>query len=85
MVKLFPAGQMPVGYIKALQGPIDDVHFVAVGGVRPHNIAEFFKAGCAAIGIGGSILKSEWVESGNFRAITEETKKYADAVAAASS
>jgi 2-dehydro-3-deoxyphosphogluconate aldolase/(4S)-4-hydroxy-2-oxoglutarate aldolase len=76
MVKIFPAAALGLDYIKQLRGPIDDVDFVAVGGVRPETISDFFAAGCIAIGIGESAVKKEFVEKGDWRAITETVKKY---------
>jgi 2-dehydro-3-deoxyphosphogluconate aldolase/(4S)-4-hydroxy-2-oxoglutarate aldolase len=76
MVKIFPAAAIGVDYIKQLRGPIDDVDFVAVGGVRPETIGEFFAAGCCAIGIGESAVKKEFVEKENWGAITETVKRY---------
>jgi len=96
MVKIFPAAAIGVDYIKQLRGPIDDVDFVAVGGVRPENIADFFSAGCiapgngtplccapksgtplcCAIGVGDSVVPKEFVEKGDWKAITETARKY---------
>jgi 2-dehydro-3-deoxyphosphogluconate aldolase / (4S)-4-hydroxy-2-oxoglutarate aldolase len=76
MVKIFPASALGVNYIKALRGPIDDVDFVAVDGVRPENMAEFFAAGCVAIGIGASVVRKEFIEKGDWRSITETARGY---------
>jgi 2-dehydro-3-deoxyphosphogluconate aldolase/(4S)-4-hydroxy-2-oxoglutarate aldolase len=76
MVKIFPAGALGIDYIKQLRGPIDDVDFVAVGGVRPETVGEFFAAGCVAIGIGESAVKKEFVEKHNWQAITENANRY---------
>jgi 2-dehydro-3-deoxyphosphogluconate aldolase / (4S)-4-hydroxy-2-oxoglutarate aldolase len=76
MVKIFPAAAIGLDYIKQLRGPIDDVDFVAVGGVRPETIGEFFAAGCVAIGIGESAVKKEFVEKENWGALTETVKRY---------
>ncbi len=76
MVKIFPASALGVNYIKALRGPIDDVDFVAVDGVRPENMAEFFAAGCVAVGVGASIVRKEFIEKGDWGAITETARKY---------
>lgn len=81
MVKMFPAAAIGVDYIKALRGPIDNVDFVAVGGVRTDNIADFFKVGCVAIAIGGSIIKKEFVEQSNWQAITDGTREYVEILA----
>jgi 2-dehydro-3-deoxyphosphogluconate aldolase/(4S)-4-hydroxy-2-oxoglutarate aldolase len=76
MVKIFPASALGVNYIKALRGPIDDVDFVAVDGVRPENMAEFFAVGCVAIGIGASVVRKESVEKGDWKAITNVAQRY---------
>jgi 2-dehydro-3-deoxyphosphogluconate aldolase/(4S)-4-hydroxy-2-oxoglutarate aldolase len=86
MVKIFPVAAIGTDYIKQLRGPIDDIDFVAVGGVRPETICDFFAAGCCvpgngtplccAIGIGESAVKKEFVEKGDWAAITETVGKY---------
>jgi 2-dehydro-3-deoxyphosphogluconate aldolase / (4S)-4-hydroxy-2-oxoglutarate aldolase len=78
MVKIFPASALGINYIKALRGPIDDVDFVAVDGVRPENMAEFFAAGCAAVAVGASVVRKEYVEKGNWKAITETARRYVE-------
>jgi 2-dehydro-3-deoxyphosphogluconate aldolase/(4S)-4-hydroxy-2-oxoglutarate aldolase len=86
MVKIFPAAAIGVDYIKQLRGPIDDVDFVAVGGVRPENIKVFFSAGCiapgngtplcCAIGVGDSVVRKEFVEKDDWQAITDIARQY---------
>jgi 2-dehydro-3-deoxyphosphogluconate aldolase/(4S)-4-hydroxy-2-oxoglutarate aldolase len=76
MVKIFPASALGVNYIKALRGPIDDVDFVAVDGVRPENMAEFFAVGCVAIGVGASVVRKEYIEKGDWKAITDTARRY---------
>jgi 2-dehydro-3-deoxyphosphogluconate aldolase/(4S)-4-hydroxy-2-oxoglutarate aldolase len=78
MVKIFPASALGVNYIKALRGPIDDVDFVAVDGMRPENMAEFFAAGCVAIGVGASVVRKEYVEKGDWGAITDTARRYVE-------
>jgi 2-dehydro-3-deoxyphosphogluconate aldolase / (4S)-4-hydroxy-2-oxoglutarate aldolase len=76
MVKIFPASSLGVNYIKALRGPIDDVDFIAVDGVRHENMAEFFTAGCVAIGVGASVVRKEFIEKGDWQAITKTVREY---------
>jgi 2-dehydro-3-deoxyphosphogluconate aldolase/(4S)-4-hydroxy-2-oxoglutarate aldolase len=76
MVKIFPAAAIGADYIKQLRGPIDDVDFVAVGGVRPENIAEFFWAGCIAVAVGESVVRKEFVETCDWPAITSLARQY---------
>jgi 2-dehydro-3-deoxyphosphogluconate aldolase / (4S)-4-hydroxy-2-oxoglutarate aldolase len=76
MVKIFPASALGANYIKALRAPIDDVDFVAVDGIRPENMAEFFAAGCVAIGVGTSVVRKDLIDKGEWGAITETARKY---------
>lgn len=63
IMKLFPAGDMPMSYIKSLKGPFDDTQYVAVGGVTLENIAEFMKAGFLGVGIGSNLIPKEMVRA----------------------
>ncbi|MCI8443068.1 MAG: bifunctional 4-hydroxy-2-oxoglutarate aldolase/2-dehydro-3-deoxy-phosphogluconate aldolase [Provencibacterium sp.] len=58
-IKLFPAGNMPRGYIKSLKGPLDETDYVAIGGVNPGNLEDFFLQGYLGVGLGSSIVPKE--------------------------
>ncbi len=62
IMKLFPAGDMPMSYIRSLQGPFDGTQYVAVGGVNQDNIGDFFKAGFIGVGIGSNLIPGELVK-----------------------
>lgn len=74
LVKLFPAGQLGVAYVKALHGPLGHIPMLAVGGIHEGNIPAFLKAGCLGFGIGGNLVNQELISSGSFHAITETAK-----------
>ncbi|MBW8000817.1 MAG: bifunctional 4-hydroxy-2-oxoglutarate aldolase/2-dehydro-3-deoxy-phosphogluconate aldolase [Planctomycetes bacterium] len=76
MVKIFPAAELGTNYIKMLKGPIDHIDFVAVGGVRANTIADFINAGCVAIGIGGSVINNDWIQTNNWSAMTDAARQY---------
>lgn len=78
MVKIFPASALGVNYIKALLGPIDDIDFVAVDGLRPENMAEFFAVGCVAIGKSASVVRKEFVDKGDWKAIADTARRYVE-------
>jgi 2-dehydro-3-deoxyphosphogluconate aldolase / (4S)-4-hydroxy-2-oxoglutarate aldolase len=80
MVKIFPASSLGVNYIKSLRGPIDDVDFVAVDGVKPENMGDFFAVGCVAVGVGTSVVRKEYIEKGDWKAITDATRRYVEKV-----
>lgn len=61
LLKLFPAGDLPAGYIKSLKGPFADVDFVAVGGVSRDNVRHFLKQGFVGAGIGSNLIPREFI------------------------
>ncbi|MDR1769222.1 MAG: bifunctional 4-hydroxy-2-oxoglutarate aldolase/2-dehydro-3-deoxy-phosphogluconate aldolase [Hungatella sp.] len=72
LLKLFPAGDMPPGYIKSLKGPFDQTDYVAVGGVSPDNIEEFFQYGFVGVGIGSNLIPKQYREAGKW----DEAREY---------
>ncbi len=74
-VKLFPCVGDAVGYLKAVSAPMSHVKFLAVGGVDADNASDFINAGAYGVGIGGSLVKKQWVASGEYEKITEEAKR----------
>ena len=81
IVKMFPAGILGAGYIKAVKAPLKHIPVTAVGGVTPQNCAEFFKAGACGVGVGGNLVSPELVNAGRFDEITALAKAYSDALA----
>ena len=79
-VKVFPAGSLGPGYIKAVRAPLSHIPLMAVGGVNDKNAGEFIKAGCVGVGVGGNLVNKEWIENGEWARITELAKSYMKAV-----
>lgn len=67
-MKLFPAGSMPRHYVRDLQGPFDSTNYMAIGGVSPANITEFFDAGCISVGLASSLMPREAVAANDWEA-----------------
>lgn len=63
-VKLFPAGTLGAGYVKAVRAPLSHISFLAVGGISPENVADFMRAGCVGAGVGGNLTNKEWIAEG---------------------
>jgi 2-dehydro-3-deoxyphosphogluconate aldolase / (4S)-4-hydroxy-2-oxoglutarate aldolase len=80
MVKVFPASQMGPGYIKLLKGPYEEIKMMAVGGISPKNIPDYFSAGVSAVALGGSIFSSSRMTNGEFSVIQKEIEKFLFAV-----
>ena len=79
-VKLFPCVGDAPAYVKAICAPFNHIRFLAVGGVSAENAADFLKAGAWGVGVGGSLVKKAWLDSGEYEKITEEAKRFVAAV-----
>ncbi len=76
-VKVFPCGQVGgAKYIKALKGPLPNIPLVPTGGVNLITAGEFIQAGAAALGIGGELVQSDALKSGNSEIIIETARKF---------
>lgn len=80
VVKVFPAGVLGTGYIKALQGPFPHIPLAAVGGITLDNIHDFYRAGVSMFGIGESIVNKDMIRQGRFDAVAELAGKYVERV-----
>jgi 2-dehydro-3-deoxyphosphogluconate aldolase / (4S)-4-hydroxy-2-oxoglutarate aldolase len=81
MVKVFPAGAAGgPDYIRAIRGPLGTIPLVAVGGVRKENAAEYFRAGAAAVAVGGQLARKDRIDAGDFESIRNESRAFMDAV-----
>ena len=69
-VKIFPAGSLGPGYVKALRAPLSHIPFLAVGGITPDNVADFMRVGCVGAGVGGSLTNKDWIAAGEWDKIT---------------
>ena len=79
-VKVFPAGNLGVNYIKALSSPINFVPLLAVGGINEKNCCEFFNAGAAGIGVGSDLVNLKLIQENMFEEITALAKKYTEKI-----
>lgn len=59
MVKVFPANHFGPGYLKDLRGPLPEIRLMPTGGVNAETLGEFYSAGAAAFGVGGSLFSSQ--------------------------
>ena len=80
IVKMFPAGVLGCGYIKAVKAPLKHIPVTAVGGVNPANCADFVRAGAVGVGVGGNLVSPQLVKEGRFDEITAIAKSYTDAL-----
>ena len=79
-VKVFPASTFGPGYIKAVRAPLSHIPLMAVGGINEKNAADFLKAGCVGLGVGGNLVNKEWIQNGEWDKITALAKDFMKAV-----
>ena len=79
-VKVFPAGNMGPGYIKAVSAPLSHIPLMAVGGVNEKNAGDYMRAGCVGLGVGGNLVNKEWIQNGEWGKITALAKEFMKAV-----
>jgi 2-dehydro-3-deoxyphosphogluconate aldolase/(4S)-4-hydroxy-2-oxoglutarate aldolase len=81
MVKVFPAQSVGgAAYIRALRGPFPDIPLVPTGGVTLANLAEMFKAGAAAVGVGTELISQDALARRDYAAIGARAKQFIAAV-----
>jgi len=81
-VKLFPADALGPGYIKALRAPLPHLRIVPTGGVDVNNVAQFFKAGCVAVGVGSSLISQQILEKNDWPQLTLRAAEFVRAAKA---
>lgn len=79
-VKIFPMGTLGIGYLQEIRGPLNDIPMIATGGVDLHNIADYFKAGANAVGMGSKLVNLQWIREGKFDLVTERARQFVEAV-----
>ena len=79
-VKLSPADTLGPAYIKALLAPLPHLRVVPTGGIDMNNDADFLKAGCAALGVGSSLVSAKIIQEADWPEITRRATALVNAV-----
>lgn len=74
IIKVFPGEAFGPKIIKAIKGPIPQAPLMPTGGVSLDNVAEWIKAGCVAVGAGGSLTAG--AKTGDYESITTIAKEF---------
>ena len=74
-MKIFPAGSLGPGYVKALRAPLSHIPFLAVGGISADNVADFMRVGCVGAGVGGTLTNKEWIAAGEWDKIADVARQ----------
>ena len=75
-VKLFPADKLGPAYVKALRAPLPHLKLVPTGGVDLNTAGDFLRAGCSALGVGGSLLTPEILRTEDWLALSRLAAEY---------
>ncbi|HET7625468.1 MAG TPA: bifunctional 4-hydroxy-2-oxoglutarate aldolase/2-dehydro-3-deoxy-phosphogluconate aldolase [Verrucomicrobiae bacterium] len=75
-IKIFPADTLGPKYIKALRAPLPHLQIVPTGGVDAGNVAEWFKAGCVAVGAGSSLVSSKILQDADWAELTRRAGEF---------
>lgn len=74
VLKAFPGEVLGPAFIKAVRGPIPHALFIPTGGVSLENVDQWIKAGCIAVGVGGSLTAG--AKTGDYPAITRAAQEF---------
>jgi 2-dehydro-3-deoxyphosphogluconate aldolase/(4S)-4-hydroxy-2-oxoglutarate aldolase len=75
-IKIFPADKLGPAYIRALRAPLPHLRLVPTGGVDLRTAEEFLQAGCAALGVGGSLLSAEILRTENWTELSRLARQF---------
>jgi 2-dehydro-3-deoxyphosphogluconate aldolase/(4S)-4-hydroxy-2-oxoglutarate aldolase len=82
-IKIFPAEGLGPNYVKSLRAPLPHLNIVPTGGVDLHNVGDFLKAGCAALGVGSSLVSKKILQEANWAELTRLARAFVEAARAA--
>lgn len=63
LLKLFPATLGGVDYLRQIRAPLDTAYFIPTGGITADNVADYLRAGAAAVGVGSWLVPSKFTGS----------------------
>lgn len=78
LIKIFPGSQVGgPAFVKSVKGPCPWTDIMPSGGVTPEydNLKGWFGAGATCVGMGGQLMKKEYIETGNFNDLAEKVKE----------
>jgi len=80
IVKVFPATVGGPRYLRDIRGPLPQIRLMPVGGVNIDNTPDFIKAGAVGVAAGTSLVDRKAVSEGKYDIITENARKFVEAV-----
>ena len=82
IVKLFPGNVLGPGFVSGIKELFPDMVFMPTGGVdvEKENMNAWFNSGVSAVGLGSKLISKAILETKDYGAITEQTRKALDIV-----
>ena len=74
-VKIFPASQLGVQFIKDISAPLNEIKLLPTGGVSLENIKSFFEAGVVGVGMGSSLFDKKLIQERDFEGLSDHFAK----------
>jgi len=82
IVKVFPASSGGPSHLAALRAVFPDAVFCPTGGVDADNMAAYFKAGAAVVGVGNSIIDRDALARNDRTSMAAHAKRFLSVAAA---
>ncbi len=75
LVKLFPAGSLGLGYLKALQGPLGHIPLLPMGGIGPGNLMDYL-ALAEGVGVSSQLADPGLIRRGDWEGLSRLARTY---------
>lgn len=81
VIKIFPGSMVGPEYIKAIKGPLPQASLMPTGGVSLHNVDQWIRNGCIAVGVGGELTAG--AKTGDYEKVTGTAIEFVKRIKAA--
>ena len=77
IIKLFPASVLGPGFVSSIMPVVPGLQLMITGGVEPNenNLASWFKAGAACVGMGSQLFTKEILEQKDWTLLEQKVAK----------
>ena len=74
-VKIFPADNLGMSFIKSIKAPLPHLKVIPTGGVDLENAIDWINYGASAVGIGSALVDNKAIEKNDYNKLTENARK----------
>jgi 2-dehydro-3-deoxyphosphogluconate aldolase/(4S)-4-hydroxy-2-oxoglutarate aldolase len=78
IIKVFPGETTGPAFVKAVKAALPQAALMPTGGVSLENVRSWIEAGCVAVGVGGTLIRS--AAEGDFRSITDLSRRFIEEI-----